>query len=34
PLNNARAAINALSTLRTFGEVARSRGITLEQLFN
>lgn len=34
PLNNARAAINALSTLRTFGEVARARGITLEQLFN
>lgn len=34
PLNNARAAINALSTLRTFSEVARSRGLTLEQLFN
>jgi small subunit ribosomal protein S5 len=34
PLNNARAAINALATLRTFGEVARARGITLEQLFN
>lgn len=34
PLNNARAAINALATLRTFSEVARSRGLTLEQLFN
>jgi small subunit ribosomal protein S5 len=34
PLNNARAAINALSTLRTFSEVAKSRGLTLEQLFN
>lgn len=34
PLNNARAAINALSTLRTFGEVAKARGLTLEQLFN
>jgi small subunit ribosomal protein S5 len=34
PLNNARAAINALATLRTVGEVARARGITLEQLFN
>ena len=34
PLNNARAAINALATLRTFSDVARSRGLTLEQLFN
>jgi len=34
PLNNARAAINALSTLRTFSEVAKSRDITLENLYN
>lgn len=33
PLNNARAAINALETLRTFSEVARERGISLEQLY-
>ena len=33
PLNNARAAINALETLRTFSEVARDRGISLEQLY-
>ncbi len=26
PLNNARAAVNALSTLRTFAEVAEERG--------
>ncbi len=33
PLNNARAAINALEALRTFSEVARERGISLEQLY-
>jgi small subunit ribosomal protein S5 len=34
PLNNARAAVNALASLRTFGEVARERGIPLEQVFS
>lgn len=34
PLNNARAAVNALSALRTFGDVAKSRGISLENLFS
>lgn len=33
PLNNARAAVNALSTLRNFSEVAEERGIPLENLF-
>ena len=33
PLNNARAAIDALETLRTFSEVARERDIPLEQLY-
>ncbi|MDY6781819.1 MAG: 30S ribosomal protein S5 [Cyanobacteriota bacterium] len=33
PLNNARAAIDALETLRTFSEVAQERGIPLEQLY-
>jgi small subunit ribosomal protein S5 len=33
PLNNARAAVDALSTLRTFAEVAQERGIPLEQLY-
>ncbi|PLZ97965.1 30S ribosomal protein S5, partial [Fischerella thermalis CCMEE 5196] len=33
PLNNARAAINALTTLRTFSEVAEDRGITVENLY-
>jgi small subunit ribosomal protein S5 len=33
PLNNARAAINALSTLRTFSEVAEERGIPVETLY-
>lgn len=33
PLNNARAAINALSALRTFSEVAKARDITLENLY-
>jgi small subunit ribosomal protein S5 len=34
PLNNARAAVNALSTLRTFKEVARSRDIPVENLYH
>ncbi|MGK7953248.1 MAG: 30S ribosomal protein S5 [Xenococcaceae cyanobacterium] len=33
PLNNARAAINALESLRTFSEVAQERDIPLEQLY-
>jgi small subunit ribosomal protein S5 len=33
PLNNARAAMNALEGLRTFAEVARERDIPLEQLY-
>lgn len=33
PLNNARAAIEALSSLRTFGQVAEERGISLDNLF-
>ncbi|MBW4659118.1 MAG: 30S ribosomal protein S5 [Drouetiella hepatica Uher 2000/2452] len=33
PLNNARAAANALSSLRTFSEVAEERGIPLENLY-
>lgn len=33
PLNNARAAIDALETLRTFSDVARERGIALEHLY-
>ncbi len=33
PLNNARAAVNALATLRTFGEVAEERGIPIENLY-
>jgi small subunit ribosomal protein S5 len=34
PLNNARAAVNALDLLRTFAEVAEERGLTLEQIYN
>lgn len=34
PLNNARAAINALEQVRTFSEVAQERGISLEQLYS
>jgi len=34
PLNNARAAVNALSALRTFSEVAKARDIPLESLYN
>ncbi|OLP16256.1 30S ribosomal protein S5 [Leptolyngbya sp. 'hensonii'] len=33
PLNNARAAVNALATLRTFSEVAEERGIPVENLY-
>lgn len=33
PLNNARAAVNALSSLRTFSEVAEERGIPIERLY-
>jgi small subunit ribosomal protein S5 len=33
PLNNARAAINALDSLRTFSEVAEERGIPIENLY-
>lgn len=33
PLNNARAAIDALAGLRTFSQVARERDISLEHLY-
>ncbi len=33
PLNNARAAVDALDSLRTFAEVAEERGITVEKLY-
>jgi small subunit ribosomal protein S5 len=33
PLNNARAAINALETLRSFSAVSEERGVTLEHLY-
>ncbi len=33
PLNNARAAINALETLRTFADVAEERGVSIEHLY-
>lgn len=33
PLNNARAAIEALAALRTFSEVAQERGVPLEQIY-
>ncbi|MBW4683368.1 MAG: 30S ribosomal protein S5 [Microcoleus vaginatus WJT46-NPBG5] len=33
PLNNARAAVNALSALRTFSDVAEERGIPIENLY-
>jgi small subunit ribosomal protein S5 len=33
PLNNARAAVNALDMLRTFADVAEERGLTLEQVY-
>ncbi len=34
PLNNARAAANALSSLRTFSEVAEERGVPIESLYS
>lgn len=34
PLNNARAAIDALEGLRNFKEVAEERGIPLEQIYS
>jgi small subunit ribosomal protein S5 len=34
PLNIARATIKALSELRMFKDVAKARGLTLEQMFN
>jgi small subunit ribosomal protein S5 len=33
PLNNARAAVDALGTLRTFAEVSEERGIPIENLY-
>ena len=33
PLNNARAAINALEQIRTLAEVAQERGLPLEHLY-
>ena len=33
PLNNARAAVNALKTLRSFSQVAEDRGVTVADLF-
>ncbi|MGG6264865.1 30S ribosomal protein S5 [Leptolyngbya sp. AN03gr2] len=34
PLNNARAAVSALSGLRTLSDVAQERGIPVEQLYS
>ncbi|WP_330205041.1 30S ribosomal protein S5 [Cyanobacterium sp. Dongsha4] len=34
PLNNARAAINALQQIRSFSSVAKERDIPLEQIFS
>jgi small subunit ribosomal protein S5 len=34
PLNNARAAVNALEQIRSFSEVAREREIPLEQIYS
>jgi len=33
PLNNARATLGALDSLRTFSDVAEERGISLEQIY-
>lgn len=33
PLNNARAAVDALDSLRTFAEVAEERGVPIEKLY-
>ncbi|ASC74301.1 30S ribosomal protein S5 [Halomicronema hongdechloris C2206] len=34
PLNNARAAANALAALRTLGDVAEERDVSVEQLYS
>ncbi len=34
PLNNARAAVSALSSLRTFREVAKARDVSVETLYS
>ena len=34
PLNNARAAMQALAGLRTHKETAKERGISLEQIYS
>ena len=34
PLNNARAALNALGSLRTLGDVAADRGVPIEKLYS
>lgn len=34
PLNNARAAINALESVRSFSEVAQERGLPVEHLYS
>jgi small subunit ribosomal protein S5 len=34
PLNNARAAANALSALRTFSDVAEERDVSIEKLYS
>lgn len=34
PLNNARAAANALASLRTLSEVAEERGVSIEKLYS
>ncbi len=34
PLNNARAAINALQQIRSFSSVANERGVPLQQIFS
>ncbi|MGA0197851.1 MAG: hypothetical protein ACO3NK_01785, partial [Prochlorotrichaceae cyanobacterium] len=33
PLNNARAAVEALSSLRTFQQVAEERGVSVDRLY-
>jgi small subunit ribosomal protein S5 len=33
PLNNARAAVDALETLRTFRDVAQERNVPIEKLY-
>jgi small subunit ribosomal protein S5 len=33
PLNNARAAVDALASLRTFSDVASERGVPIEKLY-